>query len=212
MPTTGTVVTRGIGSKKILGRGLTPFAGSSGPATGNILTRGMGSKKTAGRGFSATTPGVTYPDLVAAVIGQLRTYDGGSFATALGDSTSTPKIWVGAVMGSPALPWVRIMRPIGTREYMANGNFIETGQIQVSVFASSYSAARNLAWQISSPNLGSINTGALDDPPIKFTEGSLMVLRLSQPAWITDDGVGVGVPKTYHAVLTFDYKFSGQIA
>jgi hypothetical protein len=163
-------------------------------------------------GTASTPTPTTYPDLVAAVVAQLRSWNNGAFATSLGDSTSTPKIWVGAVMGSPALPWARISRPMGLREYFGLGNYIETGQVQVSVFASSYSAARALAWQVSSPNTGAAIAGALDDPALTFTEASLMVFRIRQPVWITDDGVGVGAPKTYHAVLTFDYKINGQIA
>jgi hypothetical protein len=96
---------------------------------------------------------------------------------------------------------------------MGGFNYIESGQLQVSVFAGSRLQARQLGWMLAG-NVGS-GAGALDDPALTFDEGALMYLRLKRAFFLPSPGVAPpgdsGTPAAvYHRVLLFDYRFSGQ--
>lgn len=163
-------------------------------------------------GNAGSSASVGLPDLLGAIAARLRTFNSGALATALGDSNSTPKIWYGESLGSPAPPWLTVGQLEGTREYSSDGNFIESGTVTVDLCATSYSGAMALSWKVSSPNVNTLGAGALDDPSLTFDDGTLMSFRLRQPAYPDLPGVGVGFPKQYRVTLEFDYRFSSQIA
>jgi hypothetical protein len=150
----------------------------------------------------------TPPDLVAAVVARLRAYPG--VAAAFGDSAGSPKFWAGNVLGSPGLPWLRVERPLGHRQYFSFGNFIERGQLQLSLFAAGRTQAQALSDRIAKGQPGDA-PGALDDPPLVFHGGRLMKFRLQSPSFDPDTGPGVGTPAVYHRILLFNYMISGQI-
>lgn len=153
------------------------------------------------------------PDLVAAVIARLRSYSGGSVASAFGDvaGPGTARFWAGNVLGSPALPWLRVERPMSRRRFFSEANFIETGQLQISLFAVGSTRAQALSDLIAKGEPGDA-PGALDDPPLMFRGGRLMKFRLSPSSAGWAGGPGVGTPGVYQRVLLFDYEFSGQIS
>lgn len=190
------VVTRGVGSTKLIGRGFSP--GSSGPppggpAKGSLVTRGMGAKSAVSRGLSLGSLTPTYPDLVAAVVARLRDWDGGAIATALG---GTKKIWSDEAMGSPELPWVRVTEIGETPSYMTGLPYTANGMLQVSLFCPQKKLGRDT---------GRLIMAALDLAPLEFDDGRAMNFLHGRSFWVPTENVGVGVPTTYHYAIQFDY-------
>jgi hypothetical protein len=149
--------------------------------------------------------------LIAAVLAQLRAWDGGAVPQALGETGAVAKVWVGEVMVSPGLPWVRLEKPIGTREYMAGGSFIERGQFQVSVFAAGSLQAQTIADLIAKTAPGDA-PGALDNPPLVWRTGKLMKFVTRTTSFPVPDSPAVGSAVAFQRVLLFDYWYSGSMS
>lgn len=146
-----------------------------------------------------TTPAAAL-DLMAAIVAQLRATS--SLVTAFGDSGSTPKFWADEAFGSPALPWLRITEVGGQTEFSSDGNYIEDGTIQVSVFSHGRRTARSLSNQIEK---------ALNDAALLNNELRVMRFRRLQPSFDAPSEPGLGATVIYHRVLTFRYTGSSQI-
>jgi hypothetical protein len=200
--------------------GLSPWGiplSTVGPVVGGSRTGGPPALLPLVRPFGFSAIGVPLglaspaPSLVASVVARLRSYAGGAVAAALGDSAATPKVWKDQALVSPALPWVRVEKPRGVREYTGLGNFIERGTLQLSVFAATSTQAQSLSDLVAKGEPGAA-PGALDDPPLLFKGGRLMKFRLSRPSFEAASTPAAGSPVAYHRVLIFDYWFSGNIS
>ncbi len=183
-----------------------------GPGAGYYAGRYHAGRYYPNRYYPGTAPAITLPpSLIAAVLAQLRSFNGGAVATAFGDAQATPKFWRGDVLGSPGLPWLRIDRPVAApREFQSFGNFIARGQLQINIFADGSESGRVLAKLLNSDDPD--KPGALDDPPLMWKNARLMKFRIDgDPVEMGTPGPSVGAPAAYHRVILFNYWYSGRI-
>jgi hypothetical protein len=106
------------------------------------------------------------------------------------------KVWVGEVMVSPALPWVRVVPVAEMPTFTTGAPYFADGLIQVSVFAAGSDQSRSIAALVRS---------ALDDAPLVFANGRLMKFRHSDADRGTPESPGVGAVATYHYMIPFRY-------
>lgn len=168
----------------------------------SILVDGFNSPFLLTRGLGSTSVASTDPDLIAAVVSRLRAYDSGSVPAALGEAGSTTKIWTDEVLGSPALPWVRVFEvaePLGSESPADDGviHYVaENGEIQVSVFAAKKTQARTLRNAI---------VAALNDADLTNDEAEVLHFRVNGHGGPFVEDVAPGQPAVYHAFATFSY-------
>lgn len=165
-----------------------------------ILTGGLsfgGPLITGGLASSAAPPAA---DLVAAIRAALSA--SATVSTAFGDAAATPKFFGDKATGSPALPYLVIGEPMSMREYVAGNNWIERGNVMVSILAVGKLAARTLADKAAV---------VINDAALIIQGATLMKLRVSNAQFVATDDVAVGVPTAYQIVLTVDYWLTGSL-
>ena len=152
-------------------------------------------------GFIAWAGPSAPADLVAAVIAWLRSYNGGSVATAFGDSTATPKFYGDKTLGSPATPWLRlteVSEPLGAEAPESDGSvhYYGRGQLQLDVFDGTKSGARTLRKSVIT---------ALNDAALAFTDGTLLNIWPDGMLFPVTESVGPGTTTQYQATVTLTY-------
>lgn len=140
----------------------------------------------------------TYTDLPAAMIGWLRSQPG--LAAAFGDdglTLATRKFWGDAAQPSVPLPWAVYSEEAGTTTYMTGdrGNvpYLDEATIQFVVVAASKQQARQL---------GDLIAAALTDPPLVFSDGTLMMMRPTNPFFAPVSGIAPDHPTAYARVVS----------
>lgn len=168
----------------------------------SILVDGFNSPFLLTRGLGSTSIAASDPDIIAAVVSQLRAYNSAEIPTALGEAGSVYKIWVDEALGAPALPWVRITEiaePLSS-ESPEDDEVIhwiaEHAQIQISVFASKKTQARTLR---------NLIVKSLNDQDLTNDEAAVMYFRVDSQGGPFIDDVAPGQPAVYHAFATFTY-------
>ncbi len=141
----------------------------------------------------------TQPDVAAAIAAQLRAYDGGSFAAALGDTALTPKIWIDVALGSPALPYVQVIeREADSGQEMPDADgtphYYPAGEYELVVYARTKIQARTLRRTLSL---------ALNDAPLVNDDAAVLMFRVKNDSAPPTPESGLGVPQTYRASAVF---------
>lgn len=151
-------------------------------------------------------PAVVYPDVVAAIIGRLRSFDGGSVAAAFGDAVgTTPKFFGDKAVGEPALPYLVIQEPSGGREYISGGNYIDRSQVPIQVYAGG-AGGKLLCRQLSA-----MAAAAINDAPLLIEDAILMKLRVVNDVALPTMDVSVRTPTAYERIVTLDVWLKGQL-
>lgn len=147
-------------------------------------------------GGSGIAP-VLHPTLIAAVIAQLRSWGGGTLAVALGDTPSTPKIWFGTALGSPLLPFIVINLVSSEKPIYTTGNaYIGVGSFDIAVYGvNKFDVSR----------LADMTDDALDDAPLTFADGRLMVLRHAGRVESDPETPGVSGIVEYQCLIPYSY-------
>jgi hypothetical protein len=104
-------------------------------------------------------------------------------------------------MGSPRLPWLRVEEVGETQGYEAPesdglSHYYGQGVLQISVFHAGLKAARDIRRQV---------IAALNDAPLAFDDGALMLLAVANPSMPVLSEVGPAAAVIYHAIATFNY-------
>lgn len=141
-----------------------------------------------------------YPDLPAAMVGWIRGQP--SVVAAFGEDTtalSTTKFWGDEARAGVSLPWAVYEEIEGDTEYMtaAGGvtSSIETGMVRFVVVAEGKKVARDL---------GRMLVKALNDAPLVFADGSLMLLRARKPSFAPVGDLAPNCPNAYARIIAFD--------
>lgn len=141
---------------------------------------------------------MTYTDLITAAVAQARALCAGS----LGDTASTPKVFSDFAAGV-AMPYAVLVE--GGEDDAAqsagggdsNLTAISSGQLQLSVFASSRIQARAVGRDIER---------ALMDAPLIFDGGSLLELAVQSRSFSPEPSTSPGgAPAAFHRVILFRY-------
>jgi hypothetical protein len=154
------------------------------------------------RYYPGSSGGIVYPDLLAAIIAWLRTNDGGSVATAFGDTPSTPKFFPRREFGKLP-PYATFEEPQSDDEYSSDGNYIVTGIILATIYSSS--------GQVESKRLADLVRRSLNDAPLVYANERLMKFRsVSRNVVIPDTSVPLA-PSLFQRPVVFSFMASGQI-
>ena len=103
-----------------------------------------------------------------------------------------------------ALPYATIVEVGNSRRYTDTaGGYVDSGMIQVAVYASGKAAARDLADAVAD---------ALDDADLEFAEGTLMLLRQGSRLAGTEPDRAPGGGAIRSETRTYEYMFSSGLS
>ena len=103
-----------------------------------------------------------------------------------------------------ALPYATCVEVGNSRRYTDTaGGYVDSGMIQVAVYAAGKAAARDLADAVAD---------ALDDADLEFAEGSLMLLRQESRLAGTEPDRAPGGGAIKSEIRTFTYMFSSGLS
>lgn len=103
-----------------------------------------------------------------------------------------------------ALPYATCVEVGNSRRYTDTaGGYVDSGMIQVAVYAAGKAAARDLADAVAD---------ALDDADLEFAEGSLMLLRQGSRAAGTEADRAPGGGAIKSETRTYEYMFSSGLS
>jgi hypothetical protein len=134
------------------------------------------------------------------VLGWLRAQP--TIVSAFAEDTSsiaTTKFWGDEARQGVALPWAIYEEVEGDIMYMTSAGgataSIESGLLRFLVVAEGKKAARDL---------GRMLTRALNDAPLVFQDGVLMLLRARKPSFVPVGDLAPGVPNAYARLIVFE--------
>ncbi len=148
-------------------------------------------------------------DLLDAIIVTLEANAG--FTTAFGDTwnqsaqTGTAKVFADVADQVPP-PWAVLTETGETYDYMTSVaghqvSFTSPGQIMCDVWATDRYQTRVLGLTI---------TAVLNDDPVVWVGGQIMLIRLVRSMFLPAPGQsGPGAPIMFHRVFIFEYVYSG---
>jgi hypothetical protein len=140
---------------------------------------------------------------IAAVLARMRSYNGGSLATLFGDNGSTViKFFSVKAYGKPSAPYLVIGEPGAIREYHGVGQWIDRGNLNISVYAVGRFAASEFAKAVAA---------SLNDAPLVFRGGELMKLRSRSSQSNPQPAPAKGSPNLYSQVVTVEYWIRGEL-
>ncbi len=142
----------------------------------------------------------SYPDLPAAMVGWLRAQP--TVVAAFAEDTSsatTTKFWADAARQGVSLPWAVYEEVEGDLTYMtaAGGitSSLDSGKVRFLIVAEGKKTARDL---------GRMVTTVLNDAPLAFADGTLMLLRARKPFFVPVAKVAPHCPNAYARVIVFE--------
>jgi hypothetical protein len=149
---------------------------------------------------AASAPTGPAPDLMAAVMAQLRAYSGGSVATAFGDTGLLgPSSGVKFQSDNPqnqTVPYLSFDEPVAKRQYESGGRWVEKGYYDCHVYAENKVQAKSLRDMVGT---------ALNDAPLVFAGATLMYFRWSDDTIFPSGETGVAVAVEREAIARFIY-------
>ncbi len=120
-------------------------------------------------------------------------------AVALISSATTTKFWADAARQGVSLPWAVYEEVEGDLTYMtaAGGitSSLDSGKVRFLIVAEGKKTARDL---------GRMVTTVLNDAPLAFADGTLMLLRARKPFFVPVAKVAPHCPNAYARVIVFD--------
>lgn len=149
-------------------------------------------------------PASVNPDLLAAIIAWLRTNNGGSVATAFGDTPSTPKFFPRPEFGKLP-PYATFEEQQATREKSSGGNYIARGIILATIYSSS--------GQVEAKRLADLIEDSLNDPPLVWQSTRherLMNLWVDDRSVVIPDTSVPLAPSLFQVPVVFSFMVSGQ--